>query len=105
MLDLPYPILDYFYKLIIRNCSPAYLYVEKNGCLSNCGENLAARLESQARLREILINENTFQKIDRLQQKFSETTLSLTGIVEPETTLSLAGIVEPIKIYSCLVKL
>jgi hypothetical protein len=35
MLDLPYPILDYLYKLTIQNCYPAYLFVEKNGCLSN----------------------------------------------------------------------
>lgn len=55
--------------------------------------NLAARLESQARPKEILIDENTFQNIDRIQkQHFSETTLSLTGMVEP------------IRIYSCLVK-
>ncbi|MBD1928461.1 hypothetical protein H6F74_19735 [Trichocoleus sp. FACHB-90] len=92
MLDLPYPILDYLYKLTIRNCSLAYLFVEKNGWLSNWGGNLAARLESQARPKEIFIDEHTFQKIDRLQEKFSQTTLPLTGIVEP------------IKIYSCLVK-
>ncbi|MBD1934196.1 MULTISPECIES: hypothetical protein [Cyanophyceae] len=71
MLDLPYPILDYLYKLTIQNRSPAYLFVKKNGCLSNWGGNLAARLESLARPREILIDENTFQKIDSLQEKFS----------------------------------
>lgn len=45
--------------------------------------NLAARLESQARPSEILIDENTFKKLDDMQALFSETTLSLKGIAEP----------------------
>lgn len=54
--------------------------------------NLAARLESQARPSEILIDENTFNQLKSLQKKFSVTTLLLQGMVEP------------IRIYSWLVR-
>ncbi len=45
--------------------------------------NLAARLEGQARPSEMLIDENTFAKIDDMQSSFSEITLSFKGIAEP----------------------
>jgi class 3 adenylate cyclase len=54
--------------------------------------NLAARLESQARPNEILIDQNTFEKLDKLQTSFSAITLSFKGIAEPLQT------------YSCLVQ-
>jgi class 3 adenylate cyclase len=54
--------------------------------------NLAARLESEARPSEILIDENTFQELDEMKKFFSENTLLLKGIVDP------------IRTYSCLVK-
>jgi class 3 adenylate cyclase len=50
--------------------------------------NLAARLESQARPSEILIDENTFKKLDEMQTFFSETTLFLKGIAAPLPTYS-----------------
>lgn len=53
---------------------------------------LAAYLKSQARPSEILIDENTFNKIDGLQKEFSLSNLVL------KTAL------EPIRTYSCLVK-
>lgn len=55
--------------------------------------NLAARLESQARPSEILIDENTFNHIDSLQNNFSATTLLLQGMTDP------------LRIYSWRVKL
>jgi class 3 adenylate cyclase len=45
--------------------------------------NLAARLESQARPSEILIDENTFARIESMQKNFSPTNLLLQGMVEP----------------------
>ncbi len=42
--------------------------------------NLASHLEKQARPNEILIDKNTFQKIDDFQSRFSETGLQLKGI-------------------------
>ena len=50
--------------------------------------NLAAHLESQARPSEILIDENTFQKLDEMKKKFSENSLLLKGLVEPIPTYS-----------------
>lgn len=54
--------------------------------------NLAARLEGQARSSEILVDQNTFEKLEDMQESFSENTLSFKGIAEPLLT------------YSCLVK-
>lgn len=42
MLDLPAPVLDYIHRLTVDNRSPAYLLVEKDGCLSRWGGKLAA---------------------------------------------------------------
>lgn len=50
--------------------------------------NLAARLESQARPREILIDQNTFEKIDEMQRYFSAITLAFKGIAEPTQVYS-----------------
>lgn len=54
--------------------------------------NLAARLESQARPSEILIDENTFNKIDIMQRYFRATILLGQRMAEP------------IRIYSFIVK-
>jgi class 3 adenylate cyclase len=54
--------------------------------------NLANKLGIQARAGEILIDENTFNKIEGQQENFSETFLLLQGMVEP------------MRIYSCLVR-
>jgi class 3 adenylate cyclase len=54
--------------------------------------NLAAQLKNQARSSEVIIDENTFNKVNNLHDIFSETSLLLPGIVEP------------IRIYSYLVK-
>lgn len=50
--------------------------------------NLAARMESQARPGEILIDENTFAKLGDLQASFSSMALSFKGIAEPLPTYS-----------------
>ncbi|MBD0345230.1 MAG: adenylate/guanylate cyclase domain-containing protein [Coleofasciculus sp. Co-bin14] len=50
--------------------------------------NLAARLEGQARPCEILIDENTFKKIEEMQNNFLATTLSFKGIAEPKPVYS-----------------
>lgn len=50
--------------------------------------NLAARLEGQARSGEILIDRNTFEKLDNMQTFFSAITLSFKGIAEPLPTYS-----------------
>ena len=42
MLDLPAVVLDYIHTLTVENRSPAYLLVEKDGCLSRWGGKLAA---------------------------------------------------------------
>ena len=42
MLDLPSPIINYLHSLTFENRSPAYLLVDKNGCLSEWGGKLAA---------------------------------------------------------------
>jgi PAS domain S-box-containing protein len=42
MRDLPPPILEYLRTLIVDNRSLAYLQIDKGGCLSNWGGNLAA---------------------------------------------------------------
>lgn len=49
---------------------------------------LAARLESQARPSEILIDENTFNEIDSMQKYFSATNLLRKGMLEPLRTYS-----------------
>lgn len=41
MLELPVPVLDYIYSLTIENRSPAYLLVNKDGCLSSWGGKLS----------------------------------------------------------------
>lgn len=41
MRDLPTPVLDYIHTLTIKNYSPAYLLVKKDGCLSSWGGKLA----------------------------------------------------------------
>ena len=53
--------------------------------------NLAEQLKRQARPREILIDENTFNQLGKIQDYFS-----MSSIVE-------TGIVEPIRVYSYLV--
>lgn len=50
--------------------------------------NLAARLESQARSSEILVDENTFKKLENFQDFFSTVSLSFKGIAEPILTYS-----------------
>lgn len=50
--------------------------------------NLAARMESQARPDEILVDENTFAKIDSFQTYFSTVALSFKGIGQLITTYS-----------------
>jgi class 3 adenylate cyclase len=50
--------------------------------------NLAARMESQARPGEILIDENTFAKLGNMQPSFSSVALSFKGITEPLPTYS-----------------
>jgi PAS domain S-box-containing protein len=42
MRDLPPPVLEYLRTLIVENRSLAYLQIDKGGCLSNWGGNLAA---------------------------------------------------------------
>src|SRR5581483_3285607 len=42
MRDLPPPILEYLSTLIVDKHSLAYLQIDKGGCLSNWGGNLAA---------------------------------------------------------------
>ena len=42
MRDLPPPVLEYLRTLIVDNRSLAYLQIDKRGCLSNWGGNLAA---------------------------------------------------------------
>src|SRR6267142_5699477 len=42
MRDLPPPVLEYLHALIVDNRSLAYLQIDKGGCLSNWGGNLAA---------------------------------------------------------------
>src|SRR5215470_6794772 len=42
MRDLPPPVLEYLRTLIVDNRSLAYLQIDKGGCLSNWGGNLAA---------------------------------------------------------------
>jgi class 3 adenylate cyclase len=50
--------------------------------------NLAARMESQARPGEILVDENTFAKLGDIQAYFSNVALSFKGIGEPLSTYS-----------------
>ncbi len=50
--------------------------------------NLAARMESQASPDEILVDENTFAKIDDFQTFFSTVALSFKGIAQPLPTYS-----------------
>jgi class 3 adenylate cyclase len=50
--------------------------------------NLAARMESQARPNEILIDEDTFAKIEDFQTFFSTVALSFKGIAKPLPTYS-----------------
>jgi len=38
---LPAPILDYLHDLTVEKCSPAYLFVEKDGCLIKWGGELS----------------------------------------------------------------
>ncbi len=50
--------------------------------------NLAVLIENQARPNEILIDENTFDRINSMQKYFSATTLLLQGMVEPSRIYS-----------------
>lgn len=40
MLNFPSPVLDYMYTITVEICSPAYLLIEKNGCLLDWGGKL-----------------------------------------------------------------
>lgn len=50
--------------------------------------NLAARMESQARPNEILVDENTFTKLENFQTSFSTVALTFKGIAKPLPTYS-----------------
>lgn len=50
--------------------------------------NLAARMESQSRPGEILVDENTFTKLGDMQASFSNIDLSFKGIAKPLSTYS-----------------
>ena len=39
-MDIPFPISDYLIKFMRENLSLAYLFVDKDGCLSNWGGKL-----------------------------------------------------------------